>query len=994
MSEKTFKSPNFYEREIDLSAPTTTGPAGVPGAVIGTSKKGPAFVPVTVADFNGFTDVFGGLSIDSPGTYAANEFLKNKTALTYLKVLGAGSNSTTGDIAETQQYGTVLNAGFVLSGSSVAGPGRDMGCVQFLAAEHEAMTNEALHFPLLSDNSSIGDPAKANLIRGVVLMASGASLRVMASGAPVSTDTDEAAVSATGLFKLVISSSTPSFAMTDGKAGLKAYNVSLDPSSQNYFGKLLNRDPDKFVQEQHMLYLDMALDGEIASTVGKKVGILSGSSLPAANGAYLRDAYGAFNTRYKSPSTTHFISQPFGKTEYDLFKVEALDDGAYANSLYKISITNLRASTDPTTMYGLFNVQVRDFNDNDMDPRILEQFTDCSLNPNSSNYIGKKIGDRKSFYNFDATERAERRMISTGKYPNQSKYVRVVVSSEVENMQVPATALPFGFRGLKAIKTTNSLKDSVPDGLSRLGMTLATANGLSASIAPPVPFRTKVTKGSAANAPASWLGSPGVAELTSPQLYWGVKFERTTDPLNPNTTSEKNPLIESLTKFQGIEKLDVLVTGSGADSFNDNKFTLSRVALAATSVGELTGTINDQMRSAFYIRNAQPDSSTYAVNGYNLSNRLTFASLLNQLDAVTFNQYSSFTKFTNIMGGGFDGINFLDAKARKFNDRSTSFDDGASATYFPPGLVTSVPQAGSTTENNAVNSFITAVDIMTDPMVVNHNLLAIPGIKESYITDYASDKIKDYGMSMYVMDISSYDDDGNELFEDQKIIPSISVTAGNFDARSTDNSYVATYFPDVYVYDDVNRRSVKVPASVAALGALGFNDKVSYPWFAPAGFNRASLDFVRNVSVRLNTADRDRLYTSKVNPIATFPRQGFVIYGQKTLQASKSALDRVNVRRLLLEVKRVIADIAKNLVFEQNTPIIRNNFVAEASQRLALIQQQSGVEKFQVIMNETNNTQNDIDLNRLNGKIIIVPTRVIEFIAIDFIVTNSGVVFV
>jgi phage tail sheath protein FI len=169
---------------------------------------------------------------------------------------------------------------------------------------------------------------------------------------------------------------------------------------------------------------------------------------------------------------------------------------------------------------------------------------------------------------------------------------------------------------------------------------------------------------------------------------------------------------------------------------------------------------------------------------------------------------------------------------------------------------------------------------------------------------------------------------------------------------------------------------------------------VSYPWFAPAGFNRAALDFVKNVSVRLNVSDRDALYDSRINPIATFPRLGFVIFGQKTLQIKKSALDRVNVRRLLLEVKRIIIGIANRLVFEQNTPAVRNRFVSDSVFQLGLIQTQAGLEGFQVVMNETNNTQEDIDLNRLNGRIVIVPTRSIEYIAIDFIITNAGVQFV
>jgi phage tail sheath protein FI len=260
--------------------------------------------------------------------------------------------------------------------------------------------------------------------------------------------------------------------------------------------------------------------------------------------------------------------------------------------------------------------------------------------------------------------------------------------------------------------------------------------------------------------------------------------------------------------------------------------------------------------------------------------------------------------------------------------------------------------------------------------------------------DLTSKKVRDYGLALHLMDIPAYDDGGRRIYDDSTVKPNVKETANSFDNRSIDNNYAATYFPDVFIDDTTNVRRVKVPASVAALGALGFNDKVAYPWFAPAGFNRAALDFVSNVGVRLNVGDRDRLYDSRINPIATFPRLGYVIYGQKTLQINKSALDRVNVRRLLLEVKRLIIGIAQKIVFEQNTPAVRNRFVSEAVFQLSLIQTQAGVEAFQVVMNETNNTQDDVDLNKLNGRIVVVPTRAIEFIAIDFIVTNAGVQFV
>ena len=192
----------------------------------------------------------------------------------------------------------------------------------------------------------------------------------------------------------------------------------------------------------------------------------------------------------------------------------------------------------------------------------------------------------------------------------------------------------------------------------------------------------------------------------------------------------------------------------------------------------------------------------------------------------------------------------------------------------------------------------------------------------------------------------------------------------------------------------MNKRRVLVPASVAAFAAVGLNDKLSQPWFAPAGFNRTSLDFVKNARTRLSVADRDRLQDVRINPIANLPRTGYVIFGQKTLQLNPSALDRVNVRRLMLEVKRTIIDIATRMVFEQNTQTTRDKFKADATLQLGLIQAQTGIKSFKIIMDSTNNSQADVEAQRLNGAIIVVPIRAAEYISLDFIITNSGVEFV
>ena len=1021
MSEQIFRSPNFYEREVDMSVPAAATPVGVPAGVIGPSNKGPAFVPVTVGSFDEFVTTFGNLDTKYFGPYAVNEFLKNRTALTYLRVLGAGANSTLTHIDNTLTKGTVLNAGFSLSGVDLASisPGRHTQVVQLLAATHTLKSNQDYGMPMFGDNDSFPGATDVNLVRGLLMVPTGSRVMVLDGDQNVPTtfsntmndDAQAKTLNGKSRFKLIVSSALgAAFANSDGMPGLLIFTASFDPSADDYFAKVLNSDPDKFYDSQHYLAADFAVDDQIATVANNNyVAVLSGSSNTSATSGdpslAFRSMFGAYNTRFTAPQTSWFISQPFGKAEYDLFKLEAIDDGEYANELYKISISNVKASSDPTNPYGTFNVQIRDWNDSDVTPLVIEEFTNCDLNPDSSNFIGKLIGDRKVYYNFDAVDPRERRLVANGSYSNRSRFVRVTLTDAVKNKKVPANALPFGFRGPSLLKTNDSLNATaaLTPGQGRLAADTTTS--LSASVIPPIPYRYKVTRGEVSTNVIP--GTPGSKEVTLPSLYWGVKFERNgltldSDVLNNNVILEKNKLVSSLTKFMGIEKLDALHTGSGADSFNSNKFSLAKVTFGNSSVSDLTGSTSEHMKETVYIRNCVPDPTDYKINdGY--TNRITLASLLSvatsSAGAADFNRFSPFAKFTTFMYGGFDGVNYLDKNARRLNDKSTSFDadalttGGASSNYTAPGFGT-VSHAGVGKENNSVASYVTAADIMTDPLGVSLNILAIPGIREPYIADETSKKVKDYGLAIHLMDIPSYDDDGYRVYDDSTKKPNIKKTTSNFDSRGIDNNYVATYFPDVFVDDTVNTRRVKVPATIAALGALGFNDRVSYPWFAPAGFNRASLDFVKNVNVRLNVGDRDRLYDSRINPIATFPRLGFVIYGQKTLQVKKSALDRVNVRRLLLEIKRIIIGIANKIVFEQNTPAVRNRFVSDSVFQLGLIQTQAGIEAFQVVMNETNNTQADIDLNRLNGRIVIVPTRAIEYIAIDFIVTNAGVQFV
>jgi hypothetical protein len=231
------------------------------------------------------------------------------------------------------------------------------------------------------------------------------------------------------------------------------------------------------------------------------------------------------------------------------------------------------------------------------------------------------------------------------------------------------------------------------------------------------------------------------------------------------------------------------------------------------------------------------------------------------------------------------------------------------------------------------------------------------------------------GDAFYVMDLTEYND--------------TVLTALN-ETEDLDTNYAATYYPWVQVQGE--KSTIWAPPSVIVPGAIAKSDSDSHPWFAPAGLNRGRLA-VQGVAINLNQAERDLLYESRINPIANFPNVGACIWGQKTLQIRSSALDRINVRRLLIEVKKFIASSSKYLLFEQNTAATRNRFLNIVNPYLEGVQQNQGLYAFRVQMDESNNTADVVDRNQLVGAIFLQPTKTAEFIVLDFNVLPTGATF-
>ena len=288
----------------------------------------------------------------------------------------------------------------------------------------------------------------------------------------------------------------------------------------------------------------------------------------------------------------------------------------------------------------------------------------------------------------------------------------------------------------------------------------------------------------------------------------------------------------------------------------------------------------------------------------------------------------------------------------------------------------------STTTASGSVAYKRAINAVSNPDEIDINMLVTPGMVHSLhspVTNHAINKIESRGDAFYVMDGSGYSANVN--------------TAVN-DVATLDTNFVASYYPWVKI-DDPGRAGnmVWVPPSVVIPGVIAFTDRVAHEWFAPAGLNRGGLSSVRMAKKKLTHTDRDTLYEGRVNPIATFPGQGVVVLGQKTLQAKPSALDRINVRRLLIRLKKFIASSSRFLVFEQNDSSTRSRFLNIVNPFLESVQANSGLSAFKVVMDDSNNTPDVIDRNQLVGQIFIQPTRTAEFIVLDFTVLPTGAAF-
>jgi len=333
--------------------------------------------------------------------------------------------------------------------------------------------------------------------------------------------------------------------------------------------------------------------------------------------------------------------------------------------------------------------------------------------------------------------------------------------------------------------------------------------------------------------------------------------------------------------------------------------------------------------------------------------------------------------------GGFDGVSPT-VKPIKAGEKNLNTNE-----EFGAGNSQGFDLSTSTASGSV--AYVRAINAVSNPDDFDINLVTAPGVVRrlhSYVFDKVVDMVEAREDAFFIGDLVgvTYDSSTGGATTD-------TIAQAIEQANAVDSNYVGSYYPWVKTIDSRTNRLTAVPPSVLMPGIYAANDVTAAEWFAPAGLNRGGIVGAVSVLNRLTQSERDSLYEAKVNPIATFPGEGIVAFGQKTLQDRASALDRINVRRLLIKVKKYIASTSRYLVFEQNTATTRSKFLNTVNPYLEGIQQRQGLYAFRVVMDETNNTPDVIDRNIMAGQIFLQPTKTAEFIVLDFNILPTGATF-
>ena len=952
-TDRIFVSPGVFTSEKDLTF--VTRQVGVTSlGLLGETPKGPAFEPVFISNYNEFISYFGGLNSEKfKGSgfqkyelnYIAKSFLTQTNQLYVSRVLGlsgydAGNAwSITLDSAEdpttVASTATGATGGLILEYTASTGGTPitmefndtniqalydDGQLTATFASIGTAITGQSVNSPTTPVYVKTGCDFSGGTFTSTVTAAgtSGTFATGTTTGTAITytasclTDIDGSVIATlrsrgtyngdeelvydiTGSTDVAMtntsslpSNSLASFQITGTtSAGLAIdYDVSMDKTSKNYLTKVFgsstqDKETELWVEEIYGNVLeDLISNGKVRGLDTTFVNI---SSTDTNN---LNDYKEQWLSAYSPWVLSELKGTGAGSTLQRLFRFITISDGNSANQDVKFSIINIRP--DNRT----FDLVIRNFNDTDTNPSVVEKYSNLSMDSTSNGYIARKIGT------------------SNGEYPLRSKYIMIELYDE--NDPNLGQHFPAGFEGV----------------LNRKYIGDRTA------IAPKIEYKTAYG-----------------TSLTTSQL------RRTYLGLNSGIGVDQD-----FFDYKGISAVDAGVldaNGKNTYSGKTDGFHLD--------INAISGTVD--AGTSTYVPTLQVGVSAFT----------TDASLV----GGPYEKLAA-RKFTFAPFGGYDGWDEYRLQ-RTNGDNYTKTGSKGSV-----GLTSGLFSTFVTTEgDNGITSdyyaFLNGIYTYNNPEAVNINVFASPGLDlrdQTGLIENAIDMVEvDRADSLYVLTTPDTDSDGVAL--------SVGEAVDLVEDSAIDSNYSATYWPWLQMNDTENNKYVWLPPTVEVMRNIALTDNVAFPWFAAAGLNRGTTNAVK-ARVKLRLDDRDTLYEGRLNPMATFSDVGVVIFGNKTLQVKETALNRINVRRLLLQARKLISAVSIRLLFEQNDEVVRNQFLSLVNPILDNIRKERGLTDFRVTLDDT---PESIDRNELNGRVFIKPTRSLEYISIEFNITNTGANF-
>jgi len=953
-----FVSPGIQLNEVDESQIPSVVSDDTGPVIIGRSLSGPAMKPIKVKNLQDFNEIFG-LGISGKGNksndvwrdgntlgptyavYAAQAHLASQTTpVTFLRLLGEKSADATLDT----QF-----AGWNIAASS--NPSATIA------------SNKSAYGLFIIPSASAASNATGSLAAIFYVNAGAITLSGTMAGVATLTSSAGALIKSRGTSanRFVIDFRDSAGAVTDTKT------FDFTPGSDKYIRNQFNTNPQLLEANKNFgltdknYFLGETFEesvyqyGGTSTTAGDQLGIILALDSGSLN-------YGDHKKNMLPAKTGWFINRDQSGKREKLFRLVASSEGEWLQNNYQIAIKNLNLGND-IEPNSTFTVEIQNKGGN-----AIEQFSGLNLDPSSEKYISKVIGDQ--YLAWDATKT---KFNVRGEYENKSNYVYVEVASAVTSQQLEdAHALPAGCHGPLRPK----------------GFTILTgSNVLPSTGSGGVPFALSAT----AYAHSSVVGGASIAHHSEemaaglfahlPALFSGSFVFPSLRLTSQNANSNgKN--------FDKSSMFGVRHNRAAATTRDESYVDLCRV-LPGNATVNITHHLGEN--------ESLPDSHEYSYV-FSLDDLIQ--------DATNTSTYyfesGSHAAATSYSAAQGSIKNLFQQKVRQFVVPLFGGHDGLDLKEVEP--FSNKNLADKTRQDSyAYNSVFKALESVSDPESVKYNVLAIPGITNTDVTDEVLRVAGDRKDHLAIIDIEggykpAYESNGSETTGD------INGTITSLDGRKLNTSYAATYYPWIRLRDRIGGQNdvLYVPPSVAAIGALAKSEGAADLWFAPAGFNRGGINelggsqgpIVTGTWEHLSKDDRDDLYQNNINPIARFPSMDqIVIFGQKTLQQTETALNRINVRRLLIYLKFRIGLIADTILFDQNLRTTWSRFKFQAERVLTDVQNRLGISEFKLVLDEKTTTSDLVDRNIMYAKIFIKPTRSIEYIAVDFIISRSGVEF-